>query len=507
MTADQGPKAAPTRPPETAGLSRNSLFVLLARGLELGAAYFGVVAVARYLSLEDFGSYSFVTALVASFLAISYFGTQQVLIREIARDRAHARAYLGVALTLRLSLAFAAALAVMAAALVLGLDKTLTAAVAIAAGAEVFFVLALLLRAVFQAYERMHYEPLVTAVHCLLLLAGVAAVVHFDLGFLWLMAALGLPRLGQCAAAALLAFSRLARPTFRGLAPHFKPFWRAALVIGLAVFLYQNIFRVNVLMLKWLGSLESLALFQAPHSFILQLQVIPISLATALFPVFARLVHSQPAQATALFERVFRLNLVGCAWLALNMSLFAPLLMGVVFGARYQGSAPVMAVVAWSILPLALDMLFSNLLIAVNRQHYTLYAAGGVIVLNLLLGPLIIPRLGHMGAAWLALASYSLLFLLSWRFAAMSGFSPRTAPALVRALAACLAAWGCAWALEPLTPGGWGLAARALAVQAVYLGAALALGLLRRGPGPGPAPAAANASPGSSNPSRERPAP
>jgi O-antigen/teichoic acid export membrane protein len=201
--------------------------------MELGASYFAVVAVARYLSLEDFANYSYVTALVASFLAISYFGTQQVLVREIARDHDHARGYLGVALTLRLGLALAAAGGAMVAALALGLGAALTAAVAIAAAAEVFFVLALLLRAVFQAFERMRYEPLVTAAHCLLLLAGVAAVLHYDLGFLWLMAALGLPRLGQCLAAGVLAFSRLARPSFRGLAPLFKPFWRAALVIGL----------------------------------------------------------------------------------------------------------------------------------------------------------------------------------------------------------------------------------------------------------------------------------
>jgi peptidoglycan biosynthesis protein MviN/MurJ (putative lipid II flippase) len=122
-----------------------------------------------------------------------------------------------------------------------------------------------------------------------------------------------------------------------------------------------------------------------------------------------------------------------------------------------------------------------------------------VIALNLLLGPLVIPRLGHLGAAWLALASYGLLFLLSWRFAAASGFSPRTAPALARTLAACLAAAGAALALEPLTVGLWGLALRAGADQAVYLGAALALGLLRRGPAPPP--------PGERNPVPERPTP
>jgi O-antigen/teichoic acid export membrane protein len=252
-------------------------------------------------------------------------------------------------------------------------------------------------------------------------------------------------------------------------------------------------------MLKWLGSLESLAMFQAPHSFILQLQVLPISLATAFFPLFARLAHSQPEQATALFERVFRLVLLGCAWLALNMSLFAPELMAVVFGARYQGSGPVMAVVAWSILPLTLDMLFSNLLIAVGRQRYTLYAAAGVIALNLLAGPLVIPRWGHLGAAWLALASYTLLFLLSWRFAMASGFSPRTAPALARTLAACLAALGAALALEPLAAGGWGLGLRLGVTQVVYLGVALALGLARRPPAPGARP------PGATDPLPERP--
>ncbi|MBI5826122.1 MAG: oligosaccharide flippase family protein [Deltaproteobacteria bacterium] len=77
---------------------KNSIFILMARGIQIAASFFVIIAVARYLSVELYGDYAYIIALVSSVMALTYFGIQQVTIREIAMDRANAHIHLGSAL-------------------------------------------------------------------------------------------------------------------------------------------------------------------------------------------------------------------------------------------------------------------------------------------------------------------------------------------------------------------------------------------------------------------------
>src|SRR3990167_5432397 len=89
---------------ETIGAARvvkNSFFILAARGIQILSSFFILVAVAKYLTVQGYGDYSFVTALVSSVMALTYFGIQRIIIREISRDRTKARQYLGSAILMR----------------------------------------------------------------------------------------------------------------------------------------------------------------------------------------------------------------------------------------------------------------------------------------------------------------------------------------------------------------------------------------------------------------------
>ncbi len=456
------------------GVSRNACFVMLARGLDLVAAYLIMVWVARYLSLEEFGDYSYIVALVTAVMALCYFGTQQVLIREVARDRAQAPAYLGVAISLRLSLALLASLVVVAISWTMDLSPAMRQAVLITVAAEFFWIMGLLFRAVFQAFERMRYEPQVTIAFSMLWAGLMGLVVWLDLGWLAVFWATCLAKAGMCALAGWLAFRRLARPSFSDLGRHLWPFFKTALVIGIMVFLYQNIFKVNVLLLKWLSSTQEVALFQAPHSLALQLQVIPVSLATAVLPVFSRLVSERPEELKALFSKVARFSLLVCCGLSLNMSLFANEIIGLVLGPRYAQAVPVLSIVAWSLAPLTLDMLLNNLLVAGNRQRFGVYAAALVIALGFVAGVMLIPSHGSAAAAWIALGSYLLLATCGWAFVRAMGLKLALGGLLLRVGLTCLGAGLAGWLLRDVNI--WLALA---ACQAVYAGLALASGALR----------------------------
>jgi O-antigen/teichoic acid export membrane protein len=447
---------------------RNSFFILLARVIQIASSFFVVVAVARYLSLDQYGEYAYIVAFVSSIMALAYFGIQQVLIREIANNKASAAQTIGAAVELRTILSAAAILAVGVSMYFMHLRGVLLAAGCIAIASEFFLSLSMLSKSVFQAFEQMIYEPIITFIYSLVLVIGIATVIYFDLGFLWIFIVMAFANLAQMVVSSLILSQKFVRPVFTTDRTVFRKFLKDAVVIGIGIFFYQNQFRINVLMLKWLGTVDDVAYFQAPHSLIMQLQVVPMSMAMAVFPVFSRLMNTDPEKLALLYEKIFRFMLLGSLFCALFIALFARDIISLVYGLKYVHSVAVLSVVAWAVIPLTMDMLLNVVLIAMHKQKYSVIYAGGTLALNSLLAVLFIPAYGFRAAAYLSVLSYTILFLCSLYFVERNGLFVRLDRMAVKIVATILFSGAAIVALKPLSP-----PAAALAGTIVFCGLAI----------------------------------
>jgi O-antigen/teichoic acid export membrane protein len=412
----------PREQPPVSGILRNSVFVLSARGLQIVASFLVFVAVARYLSVRQYGEYAFIIAFVSSIMALSYFGIQQVLVREVAGDMRNAAMYVGAAIRLRSLLSAGATVVLVGAMFFVGLSPAAVAAGMIAVLSELFLTFAMLSKAVFQAFERMVYEPLVTVAYSLALLVGMALVIFLDMGFLWLFIALAAANAVQFSLAGYIVSSRFVRPSLGTDKGVFGRLLKDAVVIGVGVFFYQNLFKINVLMLKWFGSVQDVSYFQVPHSMIIQLQVVPLALVTALFPVLSRLMRNEHARVAGLYEKAFRYLVVFSFLIGMYFCLLSEEIIDVFFGAKYANSVSALLVIAWGIIPLSLGMLLTNILIAMNKQKFIVMYAGATLFINLLLAYLLVPSYGYMASAYIAVFSYALLFVFSFSLVSRSGF-------------------------------------------------------------------------------------
>ena len=400
---------------------KNSFFILLARGIQLLSAFVVAIVVARHLSITQYGEYSFLVAYVSSIMALAYFGIQQTLIREIAKGGVSAGEVLGAAVRLRTSLSLIAATIIVASLFFMKLPRMLVEAGLIAVASEFCLSFSMLSKAMFQAFEKMVYEPLVSVLYSAALLAGVATVMIFKGGFLWLFFALAMANFVQLTAASVIISKRFIRPVFtleRGL---YKRFFKDSLVIGVGIFFYQNLFKINVLMLRWVGSVNDVSFFSAPHNLIMQLQVVPLSLTTAIFPVFSRLISTDRERMIATFEKIFRVMFLASAFAAVMLSLYSREIILLVFSNKFEQSVAALAIMSWAVIPLTLDMLLNGVLIAMNKQKYSVIYAGVTIAVNVLASLLLIPRYGFIAASYIAVLSYTLLFLCSWYITARNG--------------------------------------------------------------------------------------
>ncbi len=433
----------PTPPPRHAGsFLRNAVFLAASRGVQIASGFFVLLAVARALSLDDYGQYAYVTALAGAVVAMTYFGIQQVMIRDMVHDHDQAPAIVGRAIVLRLALTAAAGAVLAGIGFFADLSPPARTALVLAFGVEACRAMAMLGCAVFQGYERMGYEPPLSIVSGLASLALVALALALHAGFVGVLTGL----LAATALFMLLTWlvvaRRFTRPRFDLDWPSLWRMFATASVVGLGIFFHQNLFRANTLALKWLADLDAVAAFQAPHEFILKLEILPQALMLAVFPALARLLRSDPAQAGALYRLVFRHVLHVLALPSLLLFYYAEPACVLFFGEKFRLAAPVMRYLSLALAPLALDMLLNNLLIAMDRQRYALYYAAAALALNVAGNWYAAPRFGAHGSAVVALVSYLWLLAFSLRFAARHGFPPAVGRPLARVLAAGIACLG-----------------------------------------------------------------
>jgi O-antigen/teichoic acid export membrane protein len=403
-------------------LIENSIFIAASRGIQIVSSYFVLIVIVRYLPVKQYGEYAFVIALVTSIMALTYFGIQQVMIREIAKGRDNAEHFVGVSIILRFCLSIIAALILIVLIQFMDLSSMIIAAIFIAIASEFFLTFSMLSKAVFQAYEKMKYEPLVTLIYSIVLATCVIIIIYLDMGFIWLFIALAFSNFVQVIAAVYIVSTRFVIPIFKVDKALFKIFLKDSCVIGLGIFFYLNLFRINILMLKWFGSPDDVAFFHAPHNLILQLQVLPFALITALFPVFSRLIHDDPAEMVNIYEKVFKHLFIFSIMFAMCFSLYAKEIIEIVFGSRYSQSVVILAILSWAIIPLSMDMFFNAVLIAMNKQKYAVIYGGSALAINILAAVVFVPMYGFLAATCLALFSYVFVFFFSLYYITRHGF-------------------------------------------------------------------------------------
>ncbi len=400
---------------------KNYMFILISNGIRIAAGFFILIAIVRYLSVEQYGQYSFIISFVTSIFAITYFGIQMILIREIAKNKLKASQNLGVALQLRISLSAIAILILIVSMYYMELPALIVTAGMFAIASEFFLTITMLIKSAFIAYEKMIYDPIITMSYSLVFLMGIIFAIYFDLGFLLIFVFMAVANLIQLVTSLYIFSSKFFRPSLALDKSIYLKFLKDALLVGIGIFFYKNLFLINVLMLKWLGRIEDVSYFHAPHNLIVQAQVVFMALFMAIYPVFSRLMHNDREKIANIYEKIFRFSFVVSFFSGIYLFLFSEEVINILFGSKYVYSKIVLMILSWAMVPLAMDMLLNNILIAMNKQIYSVFYVGTALVLNLLAGLIFIPSYGAIAASCISLFSYTFVFFCGIYFVVKNG--------------------------------------------------------------------------------------
>ncbi len=411
-------------------VAKNSVVVLAAKSIEIFSSLIIMMMLARMLQPARYGDYALIQAIILSFQPLINLEINTILIREMAAQRSRERILLGGGMLLKAMLVIAFVVSAIILERFVEFDPIMRVAFYLAVLAEVFQQIMWVYSAVFMARERMEFEPLLSLVFKVTALSGigiVALVVPENLmgtnGFVLVFA--------------IMAFSQFLRALIgmiivSGFLKHYRIQWSLSVakelisqswIMGIATFCTGLSLRIDIYFLRYFRSSEEIALFHIPHMFTLQIQILAISVVTALFPVFSRWSYSNhdAERFKTAQEMSIRLMSISGLGIAATAALFPNLIIRVLGGQAYDAAVPAMVILALCIPILFLNYLMANLLTAIKKQHLLIYGAVISLLLNSLLDYLWVPVYGIVGASVATVISYGVQLAIVMYLLQISG--------------------------------------------------------------------------------------
>ena len=384
----------------------------------IGLAFIATVFVARYLGPEDFGLLIYAISLAALFAAAGHMGLSGLVVREIVKNEADRGETLGtVALLKFLGMATGYVILLIYAAAYEGLGSTGFYLIAFA-GAALLFRPVDVVDFWFQAFVQSRYTAiarissnLATTAFKLVLVFASSSLVYFATAQI-LQATL--------AALLLLVFfwlkAELRLTDWRFSWARAKDLLSQGWMIYLGTIFAVIYLKVDLVMLRWLADTQEVGQYAVAAQISEAWYFVPAAIVASFFPRLIKLREENETLFKHRLQQLFdALLLMGLA-MAVVMTIAAPWIIIVFFGADYAPSASILVIHIWAAIFIFMRAAFSKWILIENALVFSLITQGLGALTNVLLNLALIPTHGGIGAAYATLLSYAAASFLSLFF-------------------------------------------------------------------------------------------
>lgn len=388
----------------------NSFWIMGEKMLGMALAFVATVFVARYLGPEDFGALAYALSLAALFAAAGHMGLSGLVVREIVKNEADRGETLGtVALLKLLGTGAGYVVLLIYAASYEGVGSTEFYLIAFAGAALLFrpidvidFWFQAFVQARYTAIARISSHLATTAFKLSLVFAG-SSLVYFATA-----------QILQAALAALLllvffwlkAEMRIAHWRFSG--PRAKELLSQGWLIYLGTIFAVIYLKVDQVMLRWLADTQEVGQYAVAAQISEAWYFVPTAIVASFFPKLIKLREENEALFKYRLQQLFdALLLMGLA-VAVVMTIAAPWIISVFFGADYAASASILVIHIWAAIFIFMRAAFSKWILIENVLVFSLITQGLGALANVLFNLALIPSYGGIGAAYATLFSYAM---------------------------------------------------------------------------------------------------
>ena len=383
---------------------QNTVVVFISRWIGLLMAGAASVLMTRALGPERLGEYAAIYSYLALFGMLSSFGIGPILTREAAQNREEAGSIMFTAMCLATGFTVATGCLALAISPLVHLNRELFPLLMIAA-VEIFLLVPVSLSSViFQVDQQQWYSSGFSIIRQAIFLAIV--VVAYLLGAPLLYVILG--RLVAAAFEAGLNFWKAQKflgPRRKFLSPVAKRLIHGGFVVSVVTIATILYLRIDQVMLHAMAGDFVLGHYAAAVRVSELFEALPAAFGSALFPLLCISLADAPRFRRHM-DVGFRYMILAGAALSVACCLGARPIMHLYGGAKYSDSAPLLAVLIWSEIPIFFASTFANGLMAASLQKLVLWPTVAGAAVNIALNLYLIPRWGALGASWSTVIAY-----------------------------------------------------------------------------------------------------
>ena len=401
---------------DDAGESRLVAFNAVVRGGgEVFAKVASVVfylAVARELGATQFGELMFALSFTTVITLPSGFGTEELIAREVARDKSRVHEYAANVMAIKVALTVVLLAVAEAIVIVAGYSTEVQLAVLVVGASVGIENLGRTWGAVLQAYQRMEYISVSLIVQRVL--TAVVGVAVLLLGGQLL--AVSLVMLGSAVIGFAVITVLMDRHVIHILPRLDRSRWTALLKAGIPVgmvgVLMTALFKVDQTLISFLsdGGNREVGFYGAAFRLIEATMFIGWSFSAAMLPWFSAQAGSRERIAQG-FELGTKATAVVLVPVGLTFILFAEPLIDLLYGESYDAAITPLRFLGVGVVFLGINNLAASLMIARDRPLAFAAVGGSVLVGNVALNVVLIPPYGADGAAFTAALSAFTVFI------------------------------------------------------------------------------------------------
>jgi O-antigen/teichoic acid export membrane protein len=372
-------------------VGRNMLALVLSQFVTTPVSIVVNAMLARALGARDFGViYLASTVLSVGFLVVDWGGRGQVA-AEIARDRKSAPAIFGTGLVLRIGLAAAVLAALPGCARLMGYDASVRLALGILGMRFAIASLGDLCNGVLRGFEKIDWQARATVAGNLIEAALVIAVLLLggDLKSA-LTAQVVAVSITLCVQAILVSRLRMGRPRVDSVSARL-------LVTGGLGFLFLDFVLkmqpyIDAAFLSRLAPAQALGWYSAAQRISGVLVFPSLTLNLALYPTLARLWKHDRATHERMMQIGLRLVIVLGVLAGMGTVIFAPLVVGIVYGkGAWAPAAADLSVLAVYVVLVYTSIVLGAGIASAQRQFRWAVAQSFCLLVSVGLDPLLIP--------------------------------------------------------------------------------------------------------------------
>jgi len=405
-----------------ARIAHNSIISAITRVVSLALALITVGIITCYLGTSGFGNYTTITAFYFLITAVSDFGVNQILTREISRPKAKEKEIVANVLGLRLVSLLVVTVVGFLGTFFLPYGGEIKRGIWLMFIALVFSSFSQALNGVFQkrlVMNRIAWRELIGRV---IQLGVTYFAVQYEMGIFGIILAM-IASFAFILGASWKLASEYLKLSFSFNTQYWKYFLKESAPLGIAAFVNFLYFKADAILLSLFQSSHDVGIYGAAYKVLESLIYFPTMFMGLVMPIFSYNIFHRPKH----FLRIACRTLKAIWLITIPLVIFLFFLddetIRVIAGAGFTQSVIVLQILAFALGAIFLANFFNSVLIVVNRQKLLLFILAGTAGLSLVLNIIFIPYYSFMAAAVISTLCEILVTIIAYFLSRKWGIS------------------------------------------------------------------------------------